>query len=272
MIVLGNQWPAWIQFWVMLSALAAGFKWPTFVDAISRNPVPPTRAFAYLFLWPGMDARAFLGNNQRVTAPTMQEWMTCAGQIAFGMVLLALGVWLVRVSPFLAGWLGIAAIVFLLFLGGFGLSSAFWRWCGVNARLLIHAPFQTSSLQEFWGQRWNRGFHDVVMEYVFLPLTSRSSIATATAVAFAVSCLVHELIVSVPARAIWGPPSLYFAIQAAAIGWERSPLGRKLGFGRGAIGIVFCYAVAFGLLPVMYHPTFIRRVMVPMLVAIAEAF
>jgi hypothetical protein len=85
---------------------------------------------------------------------------------------------------------------------------------------------------------------------------------------FLFSGLVHELVISVPARGGYGGPTLFFAVQAAAIFLERGALGRRLGLGRGRRGWLFTLLVLLAPAWALYHPPFVVEVVVPFLRAV----
>jgi alginate O-acetyltransferase complex protein AlgI len=103
---------------------------------------------------------------------------------------------------------------------------------------------------------------------VFRPLRRRWGAAGATLAAFAVSGLVHDLVISVPARGGYGLPTAYFLIQGLAILLERSAPGHRLGLGRGARGWLFTAFVTAGPAALCFHGPFVHRVMLPFLHAI----
>ena len=55
--------------------------------------------------------------------------------------------------------------------------------------------------------------------------------------------VVHDLVISVPAGGGYGGPTLFFALQGVAVLVERSPLGRRVGLGRGWRGWLFTMLV-----------------------------
>ena len=66
-----------------------------------------------------------------------------------------------------------------------------------------------------------------------------------------------------PAGGGYGGPTLFFLIQGAALLGERSRLGQRLGLGRGWRGWLFTVLILE--LPVywLFHPPFVRHVLVP---------
>jgi hypothetical protein len=128
-------------------------------------------------------------------------------------------------------------------------------------------PILAISISEFWGRRWNRPVNDGTYQIVFRPLARTFGVRTSSILAFLFSGVIHELLVSIPARAGWGRPTLYFAIQGVALHVERSRWGRRIGLGRGWTG--WLYAAAFVALPLglLFPRPFLIEVIVPFLLS-----
>ena len=86
--------------------------------------------------------------------------------------------------------------------------------------------------------------------------------------AFLVSGAIHELVISVPAGAGYGLPTAYFLVQGGAVILERSRIGRRMGLRAGWRGRVFALLVVAAPAFWLFHPPFIRNVILPMLTAI----
>jgi hypothetical protein len=99
-------------------------------------------------------------------------------------------------------------------------------------------------------------------------MAKRFGALVATGTVFLVSGLLHEICISLPARGGFGGPTLYFATQTAGLFIERSRAGRRWGLGRGLRGWIFTVAVTAGPACWLFHPIFIRNVILPMLRAI----
>lgn len=256
----------WVFMWLMALALYAGSKWLTYLQATGcAESAGWPRAIGYLLAWPGMDARGFL-RNAPVETPRKAEWVLSFAKTLIGCVL----IWFVArealpVSPLLAGWTGMIGVVFLLHFGLFHLLSLFWRRLGVDAKPLMRAPLKACSVAEFWSQRWNTAFHELAFRFAFRPVCRATSPGAATLLVFLLSGLVHEVVISLPARGGYGLPTLYFLIQGLGCIGEHTKLGRRLGLGHGLCGWIFTVLVTAGPAFWLFPPPFIRNVILPML-------
>jgi hypothetical protein len=125
----------------------------------------------------------------------------------------------------------------------------------------MRSPQLARSLGDFWGACWNRAFRDLAHAGIFAPLLKTIGPARATLAVFVVSGLVHDLIISLPARAGFGLPTLYFLLQGAGVLIEKSSFGRRLL--RGWAARSFAIGCTVLPLPLLFHAPFITRVIVP---------
>ena len=68
--------PAWALMWALAYAIFFGCKWATMIgvgEPLRR--VTLARVLAYLFAWPGMDAKEFFAPTARAIRPTAREWL-----------------------------------------------------------------------------------------------------------------------------------------------------------------------------------------------------
>ena len=266
---LGRTLPAWAWMWTIAVALFIGAKWVTIRGfLISSKRANPGRLLAFGLLWPGMDLRAFCGTSP-VRPPAGCEWAGAAAKTFFGAAVLWLGVPMVGAThPISTGWVGMIGIVLLLHFRLFHLLSATWRALGINARPIMRSPAAATSLSGFWGESWNDAFSDLMHENAFKPLTKRIGPRGALLLVFMISGALHEFVISVPAHGCYGLPTAYFVLQGLALLFERSGTGRKLGLGSGIKG--WCFVALVAGVPAfwLFHPIFIRHVILPMLNAI----
>jgi hypothetical protein len=256
--------------WALAFAIFSVCKWVTWREcatAVARAPVG--RSLAYLFLWPGMDAQPFLGIRGACRAPATSAWIFAGAKSVLGAAL----VWGVvrRVPaghPLATGWVGMIGLIFLLHFGLFHLAALAWRRVGIPVEPIMRMPVASRSLAEFWGIRWNRGFNDLAHRYVFQPIQRRLGAMPAMLFTFLASGVVHELVISLPAHAGYGLPTLYFLLQGTGILIERSSAGRRAGLRRGMRGRLFALTVAAAPAYWLFHPAFVGRVILPFLKAI----
>jgi hypothetical protein len=220
---------------------------------------------AYLFLWPGLDAKAFFGRSL-VVRPPIREWLLASSKTLLGAALLWVGVpFIPATHPLVTGWLGMVGIVFVLHFGLFHLLSLLWRSLGIHAKPMMMSPGTATSLSKFWGRSWNAAFTDLMREQFFKPLAKHHGAHVALVTIFLLSGALHELVISLPAHGGYGFPTVYFLIQGLGLLFERSTPGRKLGLGSGWKG--WCFVAVTTGVPAfwLFHPVFIHNVILPML-------
>jgi Membrane bound O-acyl transferase family len=266
-VAVADNTTSWLFMWLLAASIFVGAKWVTLAEILPLRTTPVSRLAAYLFLWPGLAPASFCFEKGKAPAPT--EWLTAIAKTTFGVAIVWGGLrFLPARHPLILGWAGMVGIVFVLHFGIFHLLSNLWRELGFNARPLMRNPLRASSVAGFWGGRWNTAFNDLMAPNVFAPLARRLGPGIAAVTVFLLSGLLHEIVISLPARGGFGLPTLYFAIQALGLLAERSRWGRKLGLGRGLRGWLFTVFITAGAAPLLFHPLFIRNVILPMLKAI----
>ncbi len=227
------------------------------------------RSLGYLFLWPGMDAKPFMGEGEPASKPVAGEWLAAGFKLLLGACILWGLVFMVgEARPILAGWCGMLGIIFLLHFGSFHLLALAWRLCGVAAEPIMRASAAATSLSAFWSERWNRGFNQLAHDLIFRKTFRRIGVAWAMLLVFLASGLIHDLVIFVPAEAGFGLPTAYFLAQGIGVLIERSRLGRRLGLNCGAAGWLFMFIFTAAPAYWLFHIPFINRVMSPFLKAI----
>jgi Membrane bound O-acyl transferase family len=265
---LGRSLPSWGYMWSIAFAIFLGVKWQTWWRARGNGPHSVGRSVAYLFLWPGMDASAFLSGS-RPHKPAWAAWCWAFFKASIGAALL----WFIARQvpsslPLVRGWVGLLGLAFLLHFGCFDLIALGWQSLGVRAEPIMRRPTSSRSLAEFWGRRWNLGFRQLSHDFVFRPLYSRVGLLSATLLVFLVSGLIRELVISVPARGGYGLPTAYFILQGLGVIFERSRGARFPGLGHGVLGWAFTALVTAGPVYFLFHPPFVLRVVLPFMKAI----
>lgn len=263
----GKQLPPWLYMWLLAFALFVGCKWLCFRRALAHGANPsPSRKLGFLFGWIGMDAREFFEKPAPTIKPQVGEFAFAIFKILLGAIFL----WIITpralpIHPLLAGWTGMIGLIFLLHFGFFHLLSLAWRAAGVNAPPLMRAPLLSNSLSEFWGKRWNTAFHHLVAKFLFRPAHREFGVPAATMLVFLASGLLHDLVISVPARGGYGLPTLYFLLQGTGVLFEHTRFGRRLGINHGLRGWFFTVLLTAGPAFFLFHPPFIHNVILPFL-------
>lgn len=262
--------PAWLFMWLIAGAIFLGCKWLALFDSLRDvSHIPKGRAFEFLFLWPGMDARSFVLGDKFSSSLGAGDWF-------MALLKTLLGIFLFFVVPrflpnshlLVVGWVGMMGLIFLLHFGGFELLSLFWKAKGIRAEPLMEAPVFSCSLSEFWGKRWNRGFRELGHRFIFQPLRPFLGVGLAGFSVFLVSGLVHDLVISVPARGGYGLPTAYFVFQGLGVALERSKWGKRTGLDRGIKGWLMMAIWTAVPAYFLFHPPFVLKVIVPMMQAL----
>jgi hypothetical protein len=258
----------WIYMWILAGSIFFAFKWCAFRRALDRGmPAPFFRRVAFLFLWPGMDAVRFFDPNCPVAKPALRQWLFALAKTAFGAAL----IWGAARSSgngWAAGWIAMIGLIFLLHFGIFHLLALFWQRFSIDSRPIMRWPVLAHSLGDFWGRRWNAGFSDFAFGHLFTRLAVLIPPRVATLIIFLFSGLIHELVITFPARGGYGLPTAYLAIQGSGMLIERSHLGSRLKLRRTTRGRVFTICVVTFPLFALFPEPFVLRVMVPFFQAI----
>ncbi len=252
--------PAWLFMWVLSYGLLLSLKIVTLIGM--REISSGWEKIAYLFLWPGLDATAFMNRPLDTSVVTLRDYLRGAVLLAVGVGLLVLWPGESASSVFNLGILLIGTVLVLHF-GGFELIAQAWRARGRRVRPIMNRPLRSTGLSEFWGHRWNLAFRDFSHPYVFAPLQKSVGTRWALLCVFGVSGLLHEAVISLPAGGGYGLPTLYFMIQAGGCLLERYAIRRR------RLGRAVTFLFLLGPLPLLIHQPFVRNVLLPLIDVLA---
>ena len=159
---------------------------------------------------------------------------------------------------------------FSLFLhfGLFDLLAAFWRSKGIPVEKLFSNPWRSTSLTDFWSNRWNRSFSEFARSMIFRPLARRWGTGWATLAVFTFSGMIHEMMISVPARGGYGGPLVYFVMNGLAVWMEAESGWRKLTQRWPVLGRIWAMTLVIAPLSLLFHALFQTRVVLPFLNAL----
>jgi hypothetical protein len=256
----GIEVPRWVVMWVVAGVMFGVGKGLTLLERRRRSGfLPVGRTAAYLLLWVGMDVRGFFAKGE--AARGWVEAVPGLFKVTLGAVLL----W--GVAPLFdglaAGWVGMAGMVLMLHFGLFHLLAVFWARLGVAVEPIMNRPLQARTLAEFWGERWNRAFNELMYRFIFRRTLRWAGPAGAVLVVFVASGLIHDVAISVPAGAGYGWPTIYFLVQGIGLLIQRTSAARRAGWSSGWKGRIFTGLVLVGPLPLLFHAAFIERVILP---------
>jgi D-alanyl-lipoteichoic acid acyltransferase DltB (MBOAT superfamily) len=173
--------------------------------------------------------------------------------------------------PYVAGWVGMTGLAFILHFGLFHVLSCAWRAAGVDARPLMNWPAAAASVSDYWGRRWNTAFRDLAHRFLFQPLATQFGPRWGLLGGFVFSGILHDLVISLPAGGGYGGPTLFFLVQGLAMLAERTRFARRLGISRGWRGWLFTMSAILLPAVLLFHPPFVLRIVVPFLQAIGAA-
>jgi len=262
--------PRWGFLFAVAFSIFYGFKWLTYRRAVRMGARPGLKSvIGYLFFWVGMDAVAFFDRRVSASRPEVTEWLFAFFKSAIGAALFFLAARVIYPAHVLAaGYIGLTGFLTFSFFGTFHVNSLLWRMRGVNAVPIMNSPLRPSSLSDFWSSRWNLAFRDLARIFVFRPVLRRWGIVYAVAAAFLFSGILHDLLISLPAGAWYGLPTLFFLIQAAGVLIEKSGFGLRAGLNSGLRGWIFEAAFILVPLVLLFHPPSIESCMLPFMKAL----
>ena len=293
--------PPIIRMLLIITALLFGMKTVVGVESRHSNgnsnqPMPLRNWMAFVTLWFGMRPRLFA----KFSGQPRDDW---ARYVIRGLVRIAIGAalfvtaWvlihglsldglyasnsgpeILQTAPWRRWSATICLMVGFSMLVHFGLFSVlvgFWRRLSLNCGLLFRAPMLSTSLTEFWGRRWNLAFSEMTTLAVFRPIKSwlgknpagrSTATVIATVLAFLFSGLLHELAISVPVRAGFGSPMIYFALHGLAMYFE-SRMNRDGNsiLQRPWIGRVWTWLWILLPLPLLFHRAFLEGCVWPLI-------
>ncbi|MDZ4817094.1 MAG: DCC1-like thiol-disulfide oxidoreductase family protein [Verrucomicrobiota bacterium] len=242
--------PAFLFMWVLAATVFLACKL-----CVLPRKMTLYKKVQFLFCWPGMNPQPFM--VARKTKALGREWLMAGAKVFIGFLLFFQPFALLesttlplRIALFLAGY------VLMLHSGLFDLMALFWRGRGVRVQKVMNRPLAALRLRELW-TRWNHAFSEWAEHVTYRPLLRWFGPGVALYGTFFISGLLHDLVMSLPAKGGWGLPTLYFLIQALGIHVEESRWG---GWMRGRLWTII---VALVPLPLLVHQPFMENILMP---------
>jgi hypothetical protein len=223
---------------------------------------------AFALGWFGMRPalfETFPAPSQRLPYATIA--MRGISRIALGMVLVYLSAVIETTNTsimIIADLALLVGISFILHFGILNLSTAYWRWWGVNVKELFRSPYKSRSLNEFWGKRWNMAFSEMTTLIAYRPLKFKIGKTAAMIISFLLSGVLHEIAISLPVKAGYGLPMLYFALHGILMYTEeKSAFVQKI---LASKILSHLWVLGWLILPIhlLFHPAFMEGVLKPL--------
>jgi len=265
---LTSSEPAGVRMLALIVAALLPLKILVAVEERAQGGAPLTfgRWLEFAAGWIGMQPAFFARSRQGPLRGAGALLARGATHVALGAVLIlaARFAWTSTHSRLLATVLLLPGLSLFVHFGLCSLLAGFWRTRGVPCDALFRAPLRSTSLSEFWGRRWNLAFSEMTAIAVYRPLSPRVGRGAALFASFLVSGLLHEMAISLPVRAGFGLPLLYFAIHGALVLVERAlaRAGRPL---NGALGRIWTLAALALPLPLLFHRPFLEGIVWPLI-------
>ena len=248
--------PPWAFMWVLAFVVFLFLKMLTYKQGCVQMKRGDT--VAYLFFWPGLNPCAFMARTPLAPIEGLRPWGLAVIKLALGLSclfwwsrLLHQTIWSVPLALF--------GVMLTLHFGAFELIAFGWRRAGRQVLPIMNRPLRATGLLDFWSRRWNLAFRDMAHLLVFKPVHKRWGSTLGLVAVFLVSGLLHDLMISLPARGGYGLPTLYFLIQGVGCLLERrlqpTALRQRM----------LAYLFLLGPLPLLLHQPFLNNVVLPMM-------
>ncbi len=229
----------------------------------------PLSAGAWLgfsFAWPGMQPRIFAAPALGPLPGAGALVRSGVGHAAVGAALVTLArvAWTTFHSRLFSTVLLLPGLSLMLHFGLCNVLAGVWRLRGVACDELFREPWRSRNLSDFWARRWNLAFSQMTTIAVYRPVAERWGRAAAMMAGFVVSGLLHEMAISVPVRAGFGLPLLYFVIHGVLVLIEREfeRTGRRIPVPASR---TWAFVWLVGPLPLLFHRPFLAGVIWPLI-------
>jgi hypothetical protein len=202
--------------------LLGGMKGLVYAEWAGLHKLSWLRYGVFSFLWFGMDVGSF---------QTRREGLSWKGDVKLGLLLMllgTLGAWLVWAME----WRQILIMFLPMSLGfHFGALRVLkggLRAKGFPVRTLFPNVLATQGIGDFWSRRWNVGYSQMMQRLVGRPVERWFGASAGAMAIFVGSGLLHELAITLPVRAGYGLPTLYFTAHGVLVLLEKK-WGRSIG-------------------------------------------
>lgn len=215
--------PPLVRMTGLCFVLLGGMKGLVYTEWSCRQNLTLGRYMIFSFLWLGMDPASFVSRR------TGLSWRL---DLVWGAVFVAVG----TMGAYVVWSMGWRSI-FVMFLpmslafhfGVLRMAKGFLRAMGFAVRTLFPNPLETQGIGDFWSKRWNVGYSQMLQRVIGRPIEEMCGKSGASFAIFVASGFLHEVAITLPCRAGYGLPTLYFIIQGLVVVLEKSwrkPIGK----------------------------------------------
>ena len=222
--------------------LLGGMKGLVYAEWAESHKLSISRYAVFAFFWFGMDVGSFR---------TRREGLSWKGDVKLGLLLMlvgTLGAWLV--------WKMEWRQIFVMFLpmslgfhfGALRVLKGGLRSKGFPVRTLFPNVLAAQGIGDFWSRRWNVGYSQMMQRLVGRPVGNVLGANAGTMAVFLGSGLLHELAITLPVRAGYGLPTLYFTAHGLLVLFEKKwgrPMGKIFALLAVAVPLGFLFPPAF---------------------------
>jgi hypothetical protein len=260
--------PAGVRMVALIACMMLVLKSIVVVEERARGMKPLSSGawLSFATMWLGMRPRLFASPATHALRGAGALLRRGASYAAVGCVLvvLARATWLTTHSRLLVTVVLLPGLSLLVHFGLCNLMAGSWRLQGVACDELFRAPWRSQSLSEFWSRRWNLAFSEMTAIAVYRPLEDRVGRGPALLAGFVLSGLLHEVAISLPVRAGFGLPLLYFLLHGVLVLSERSLSRAGLPL-VGWLGRTWTLFWVLAPLPLLFHRPFLAAIIWPLI-------
>ncbi len=226
--------------------LLGGMKGLVYAEWAGSQRLPLQRYAVFSFLWFGMDPGSF---------QVRRADLSWKGDVALGLSLMVVGtfgawwVWAMQWRQILIMFLPMSLG---FHFGALRVLKGALRAAGFPVRTLFPNLLEARGIGDFWSKRWNVGYSQMMQRLVGRPVQKVFGESAGLMAVFLGSGMLHELAITLPVRAGFGLPTLYFTLHGVL-----TLLERKLGRPIGKIPALLAVMLPLGLL---FPPAFQREV------------
>lgn len=202
--------------------LLAAMKGLVYAEWAVRQNLPISRYLVFAILWFGMDPGTFQHRRSGLS------WKN---DVVIGLCLMVvgtLGAWLVWAMEWRQILLMFLPMSLGFHFGALRVLKGGLRAAGFPVRTLFPNLLKAQGIGDFWSRRWNVGYSQMMQRLVGRPIEAKFGANAGVMAIFLASGLLHELAITLPVRAGFGLPTLYFMLHGLLTLLEKMT-GRQFG-------------------------------------------